>query len=134
MLVKSTVKSNIWLKIHSSGTHPKYRSLTGYNILRNQRRTFTFFYPGFMFDANGSYDMGFVLMGIMISFSGLMLYPVPCLQASIQVINKFLWTHALSCTLSTSLHSGSKQVSKRNFFFKQKVMRGYLHNISEFCA
>lgn len=35
---------------------------------------------GFMFDAYGTYDAGFVLMGLMIAFSGFMLYPVPCLQ------------------------------------------------------
>lgn len=35
---------------------------------------------GFMFDAFGSYNSGFILMGSMISLSGLMLYPVPCMQ------------------------------------------------------
>jgi len=39
---------------------------------------------GFMFDAYGNYDMGFVLMGLMIAISGLMLYPVPCVQRHIQ--------------------------------------------------
>lgn len=35
---------------------------------------------GFMFDSACSYTDGFVLMGIMIALSGLMLYPVPCVQ------------------------------------------------------
>jgi len=35
---------------------------------------------GFMFDAFGSYNSGFILMGSMISLSGLMLYPVPCMK------------------------------------------------------
>lgn len=39
---------------------------------------------GFMYDAYGTYDLGFVVMGIMISFSGLILYPVPYIQARIQ--------------------------------------------------
>ena len=33
-----------------------------------------------MFDQTGSYDGGFLLMGGMISLSGLMLYPVPCIN------------------------------------------------------
>ena len=33
-----------------------------------------------MFDAYGSYNPGFLLMGSMISLSGLMLYPVPYIQ------------------------------------------------------
>jgi len=39
---------------------------------------------GFMFDAYGNYDVGFVLMGLMIAISGLMLYPVPCVQSHIK--------------------------------------------------
>jgi len=35
---------------------------------------------GFMFDAFGSYNSGFILMGSMIALSGLMLYPVPYIQ------------------------------------------------------
>lgn len=35
---------------------------------------------GFMYDSACSYSQGFVLMGIMITLSGLMLYPVPCVQ------------------------------------------------------
>eukprot|EP00092_Neocalanus_flemingeri_P107362 GFUD01137806.1.p1 GENE.GFUD01137806.1~~GFUD01137806.1.p1 ORF type:complete len:506 (+),score=97.69 GFUD01137806.1:88-1605(+) len=35
---------------------------------------------GFMFDAFGSYNEGFLLMGIMIALSGLMLYPIPCIK------------------------------------------------------
>lgn len=35
---------------------------------------------GFMFDAFGTYNEGFILMGIMIALSGLMLYPIPCIQ------------------------------------------------------
>jgi len=39
---------------------------------------------GFMYDAYGTYDLGFLVMGLMISFSGVMLYPVPCLQKYLQ--------------------------------------------------
>jgi len=35
---------------------------------------------GFMYDYYGNYDAGFILMGAMISLSGLMLYPVPFVQ------------------------------------------------------
>ena len=42
-------------------------------------------YAGFMFDADGNYDAGFVLMGLMIALSGFILYPVPCLQRQLQV-------------------------------------------------
>jgi hypothetical protein len=38
-----------------------------------------------MFDAYGTYDEGFILMGLMIAFSGFMLYPVPCLQRRLKV-------------------------------------------------
>ena len=34
-----------------------------------------------MFDQTGSYDGGFLLMGGMISLSGLMLYPIPCIKS-----------------------------------------------------
>jgi hypothetical protein len=40
---------------------------------------------GFMFDAYKTYDEGFILMGLMIAFSGFMLYPVPCLQRRLKV-------------------------------------------------
>ena len=33
-----------------------------------------------MFDKTGSYDSGFLLMGGMITLSGLMLYPIPCIK------------------------------------------------------
>jgi len=36
---------------------------------------------GFMFDAYGTYNEGFILMGVMIALSGLMLYPIPCIKA-----------------------------------------------------
>jgi len=35
---------------------------------------------GFMFDAFGTYNEGFILMGMMIALSGLMLYPIPCIK------------------------------------------------------
>jgi MFS family permease len=35
---------------------------------------------GAMYDSSCTYSEGFVLMGAMIAFSGLMLYPVPCVQ------------------------------------------------------
>ena len=35
---------------------------------------------GAIFDQTGSYNDGFILMGGMISLSGLMLYPIPCIQ------------------------------------------------------
>lgn len=35
---------------------------------------------GFMFDAYGTYNEGFILMGVMIGLSGLMLYPIPCIK------------------------------------------------------
>jgi len=43
---------------------------------------------GFMFDASGSYNSGFILMGSMISLSGLMLYPVPCIQSMLTTKDK----------------------------------------------
>jgi MFS family permease len=39
---------------------------------------------GYMFDVYGNYDYGFILMGLFITFSGLMLYPVPWVQRRIQ--------------------------------------------------
>ena len=41
---------------------------------------FTDLFPGFMFDAFGTYNEGLVLMGVMIALSGLMLYPIPCIK------------------------------------------------------
>jgi len=38
---------------------------------------------GFMFDSFGSYNPGFLLMGLMISLSGLILYPIPLIQRMI---------------------------------------------------
>ena len=35
-----------------------------------------------MFDAYGSYDFGFLIMGIMITLSGAMLYPIPVIKRS----------------------------------------------------
>ena len=35
---------------------------------------------GAIFDQTGSYNGGFILMGGMISLSGLMLYPIPCIK------------------------------------------------------
>ena len=35
---------------------------------------------GAIFDQSGSYNGGFILMGGMISLSGLMLYPIPCIK------------------------------------------------------
>merc|ERR1712183_1179224 len=43
---------------------------------------------GFMFDAFGSYNSGFILMGSMISLSGLMLYPVPCMKTLLATKDK----------------------------------------------
>jgi hypothetical protein len=43
-----------------------------------------------LFDAYGTYNEGFILMGLMIAFSGLMLYPVPCMQRRLQVTDKAL--------------------------------------------
>ena len=34
-----------------------------------------------MFDAFGTYNEGFILMGVMIALSGLMLYPIPCIKS-----------------------------------------------------
>eukprot|EP00092_Neocalanus_flemingeri_P015389 GFUD01016653.1.p1 GENE.GFUD01016653.1~~GFUD01016653.1.p1 ORF type:complete len:482 (+),score=112.50 GFUD01016653.1:255-1700(+) len=43
---------------------------------------------GFMFDAFGTYNEGFILMGSMISLSGLMLYPVPCIMTMLATKDK----------------------------------------------
>merc|ERR1711971_818499 len=40
---------------------------------------------GVLFDHYRSYNSGFILMGVMIALSGLMLYPIPCIK---KVINK----------------------------------------------
>ena len=47
---------------------------------------------GYLNDVCGSYNPGFLLMGLMISLSGLMLYPIPCIQVSTQ----HLWRNLLS--------------------------------------
>ena len=39
---------------------------------------------GYLNDVCGSYNPGFLLMGLMIALSGLMLYPIPCIQVSSQ--------------------------------------------------
>jgi len=39
---------------------------------------------GFMYDAAKSYNSGFILMGAMIALSGLILYPIPCIQSSMK--------------------------------------------------
>jgi len=35
---------------------------------------------GFLFDAYGSYDCGFLVMGVVVALSGAMLYPIPCIR------------------------------------------------------
>merc|ERR1712243_372234 len=47
----------------------------------------TFFGPpivGLMFDHYKSYNPGFILMGVMIALSGLMLYPIPCIKRRLE--------------------------------------------------
>ena len=39
---------------------------------------------GVMFDVYKSYNPGFILMGIMISLSGIMLYPIPCIKQRLE--------------------------------------------------
>ena len=39
-----------------------------------------------MYDAYGSYNEGFILMGVFITLSGLMLYPIPCIQNTIEKV------------------------------------------------
>ena len=41
-----------------------------------------------MFDVYENYDYGFVVMGLMISISGLMLYPIPLIQKRLQVTSE----------------------------------------------
>jgi len=38
---------------------------------------------GYMYDAYDSYNQGFILMGVFITLSGLMLYPIPCIRSAI---------------------------------------------------
>ena len=40
-----------------------------------------------MFDAFGTYNEGFILMGIMIALSGLMLYPIPCIKNMLRKVS-----------------------------------------------
>merc|ERR1712115_545436 len=50
----------------------------------------TFFGPpivGFMFDQYNSYNPGFILMGVMIALSGLMLYPIPCIKRRLEKLD-----------------------------------------------
>ena len=42
-------------------------------------------FAGVMFDYSKTYNGGFILMGIMIALSGLMLYPIPCIK---NILNK----------------------------------------------
>ena len=39
-----------------------------------------------MYDAYGSYNEGFILMGVFITLSGLMLYPIPCIKNTIEKV------------------------------------------------
>ena len=41
---------------------------------------------GYMYDAFGSYNEGFVLMGVFIALSGFMLYPIPCIRKTIKKV------------------------------------------------
>ena len=40
-----------------------------------------------MYDAYGSYNEGFILMGVFIILSGVMLYPIPCIRNTIDKVN-----------------------------------------------
>merc|ERR1719445_2783719 len=54
----------------------------------------TFFGPpivGLMFDHYNSYNPGFILMGVMIALSGLMLYPIPCIKRRLEKSDENLW-------------------------------------------
>lgn len=59
---------------------------------------------GVLFDAYKSYNPGFILMGIMISLSGIMLYPIPFIKAKLRQrkIEK-LKTSPTWATISTSV-------------------------------
>jgi len=39
---------------------------------------------GYMYDAYGSYNEGLIVMGVFITLSGLMLYPIPCIRSTIE--------------------------------------------------
>ena len=46
-----------------------------------------YFIAGFMFDQYNSYNPGFILMGVMIALSGLMLYPIPCIKRRLEKVS-----------------------------------------------
>ena len=61
-----------------------------YNFFKNFTRFHILsllLFLGFMFDAFGTYNEGFILMGIMIALSGLMLYPIPCIQNMLRKVS-----------------------------------------------
>ena len=60
-----------------------------------------------MFDAFGSYNSGFILMGSMITLSGVMLYPVPYIQT-------FLETKVASPQQCWYLIVGSGETARRD--------------------
>ena len=41
---------------------------------------------GYMYDAYGSYNEGLIVMGVFITLSGLMLYPIPCIRSTIEKV------------------------------------------------
>ena len=68
---------------------------------------------GFLFDYSGSYDSGFLLMGVMIALSGLMLYPIPCIKNALNEVmtieNVILRTcHHGVCWQDLDRHKGSE--------------------------
>ena len=45
-------------------------------------------HSGVLFDHYQSYNSGFILMGGMITLSGMMLYPIPCIKRVLNQDNK----------------------------------------------
>ena len=45
---------------------------------------------GYMYDAYGSYNEGLIVMGVFITLSGLMLYPIPCIRSTIEKVESGL--------------------------------------------
>ena len=43
-------------------------------------KVLTYLLAGWLYDISNSYDNSFYMMGIFITISGLMLYPVPCIK------------------------------------------------------
>ena len=43
-----------------------------------------------MYDAYGSYNEGLIVMGVFITLSGLMLYPIPCIRSTIEKVESGL--------------------------------------------